>query len=114
MHKTQDGTHWIPDTDTFAARLALVRREMGWNIREAERECGISQNLWSNWEAGSAPRDQIKVSEKISKRTGVDLVWLMLGAQRQPSDYKVEVSRPRKSRPANRADQKAPKGRAKA
>lgn len=104
----------IPTDATFAARLALVRNDMQWNLKEAAVECGFQMNAWGNWEAGGMPRGYQEVCEKISKRTGIDVVWLMMGSQRQPSDYKVEVSRPRRSRPANRADQKAPKGRAKA
>lgn len=76
--RTPDTT-WIPDTGTFGARLALVRWRMGWNLKEAERECGITQNLWSNWEAGSMPRDYIEAVAKIVWRTRVDRMWLMTG-----------------------------------
>lgn len=70
---------WIPDTNTFGARLALVRWRMGWNLKEAERECDITQNLWSNWETGSMPRNYLEAVAKIVWRTKVDRLWLMTG-----------------------------------
>lgn len=104
--------NWIPTADPFGARLALIRHRMGWNLKEASTECGFTINQWASWETGRMPRDYQEVCEKISKRTGVDLVWLVLGSQRQPSDYQVEVSRPRRSRPANRSDFSGPRTRA--
>ncbi|OOB90323.1 helix-turn-helix domain-containing protein [Rathayibacter sp. VKM Ac-2630] len=70
---------WIPDTASLGARLALVRWRMGWNVKEAERECGISQNLWSGWEAGSQPRNYNAQINRIVLRTQVDKYWLMTG-----------------------------------
>lgn len=70
---------WIPDTSSFAARLALVRWRMGWNVREAERECHISQNSWAGYESGREPRKFIEIVNRIVLRTGVDRVWLMTG-----------------------------------
>lgn len=72
-------TDWVPDTSTFGARLALIRWKMGWNIREAERECGISQNNWSGWEQGKAPRKIVEVVSSIHWATGVSRDWLMFG-----------------------------------
>ena len=71
--------NWIPDTSTFGARLALVRWRMGWNLREAERECNITQNLWGGWEDGKEPRNFIEIVNRIVLRTGVEKVWLMTG-----------------------------------
>ena len=70
---------WIPDTTTLGARLALTRWKMGWNIGEAERECGLSQNSWANWESGAEPRKFIETVGKIAWRTKVDRIWLMTG-----------------------------------
>lgn len=83
---------WVPDTADFGARLALVRWRLGWNVREAERECNISQNLWSNWEHGSMPRNLIEVVNRVVLRTGVNRVWLMTGEgspepDQRPTDY---------------------------
>jgi transcriptional regulator with XRE-family HTH domain len=69
----------ILDASEFGARLALVRWHMGWNISEAEKACGISQNTWANWEKGSRPRDFQKATESIAEKASVDLVWLMTG-----------------------------------
>jgi len=77
---TQTTSAWVPDLGSYGARLALVRQHMGWNMKEAARECGLPQNSWLGWEStGHNPRDFVRVSEAISKRTGVDLVWLMTG-----------------------------------
>lgn len=76
---TKPEANWIPDASTFGARLALVRWRMGWNIREAERECGLSQNTWAGWEHGATPRDFVEVVSKIHWATGVNRVWLMTG-----------------------------------
>lgn len=70
---------WIPDTAAFGARLALVRWKMGWNIAEAERECGTTQNLWANWEAGSMPRQLVEVAGKIAWASKVNRNWLLTG-----------------------------------
>lgn len=72
--------NWIPDTESFGARLALVRWRMGWNLAEAERECGMSQNTWGNWETGAKPRDFIEAVSKIVWRTKVNRYWLIDGA----------------------------------
>ena len=71
--------NWIPDASTLGARLALVRWRMGWNMKEAERECNLTQNSWSKWEDGVSPRNYIEVINRIVLRTGVNKVWLMDG-----------------------------------
>ena len=70
---------WIPTTDTFGARLALVRNAMGWNMKEAADECGINPTSWGNWEQGSRPRDLLKAVTDIAHKTGVDREWLLWG-----------------------------------
>lgn len=102
--------NWIPTADPFGARLALIRQKMQWNLKEASIECGFTINQWASWEAGRMPRGYQDVCQQISKRTGVDLVWLMLGSQSQPSDYKSTVSNTRSRPPKNRAAT-APKNR---
>lgn len=87
-------TAWIPDTSSFGARLALVRWKMGWNIAEAERECGTTQNLWANWEAGSMPRQLVEIVTKIAWNSKVDRNWLLTGdgspePNPRPNGYKV-------------------------
>ena len=84
--------NWIPRTDTFAARLALVRHAMQWNLKEASVECGFAMNQWPSWESGRMPRDYQRVCETIAKRTGTDLIWLTFGTEPQTSDYKSPVS----------------------
>jgi hypothetical protein len=77
--QSSETPNWIPDTDAFGARLALVRWKLGWNLAEAERECALSQNTWGNWEAGAMPRNFIEAISKIAWRTKVDRYWLMDG-----------------------------------
>ena len=80
MHQT---TGWTVNDATFAARLALVRMRMGWNMKEAARECGLNAQTWRLWEIdGITPRDQVKVAKQISTRTGCDYLWLLLGPDR--------------------------------
>ena len=39
------------------ARLKQWREARGWSVARAARECGISRNTWTAWEAGrQAPR----------------------------------------------------------
>lgn len=79
MNNTHMEPNWIPDFSTFGARLALIRWRMGWNIREAERECHLSQNTWGNWEEGALPRDLNSVANRIVLRTQVAKYWLLTG-----------------------------------
>lgn len=89
--------NWIPDTSTFAARLALVRWRMGWNVREAERECNISQNSWAGYENGREPRKFVEIVNRIVLRTGVNKVWLLTGEGSpepgEPADVTVKSRR---------------------
>ena len=71
---------WVP-ADTWGSRIAQVRQHLGWNIKEAAQECGLSAESWRQWEKlGTRPRDQEVVAEAISKATGCSYVWLMVGA----------------------------------
>ncbi len=79
MSPNISGGAWIPTTATFAARLALVRHRMGWNLKEAATECGLAMNAWARFEDGIAPRNLIETVDKISARTGVDRFWLTFG-----------------------------------
>lgn len=107
---------WIPDEHTFGARLALLRRQMRWNVAEASTECGLPLNSWRRYEGGNRPRDLVDVVSKISSRTGVDRMWLMFGerpdpdSNREPTDYKAVVPRPKRSltRPPARPDARRP------
>lgn len=84
-------SNWIPDTSTFGARLALVRWRMGWNLREAERECNLSQNSWGAYETGRDPRRFVEVVNRIVLRTGVNRVWLMTGEGSPEPQREVSV-----------------------
>lgn len=74
---------WIPNPDTFGARLALVRQRMGWNIAEAARECGLNGESWRLWEQGRIPSRQAEIAQAISERTGADLYWLAFDPPRR-------------------------------
>lgn len=94
MHNDTSAKNWIPDVSTFGARLALVRWRMGWNMKEAERECNITQNAWSKWEDGALPRNYVEIVNRVVLRTGVDKMWLMTGEgspepNRELVDYKA-------------------------
>lgn len=67
--------------DTFGVRLAILRADLGgWNVKRAADACGINDQSWRTWEAGTAkPRDLEGVCRSIADATGVDYVWLMVG-----------------------------------
>lgn len=67
--------------DTFGARLAIVRQYVGgWNVKRAATACGLDDQRWRNWEAGTnTPRDYPEVCRAISDALGISYEWLMLG-----------------------------------
>lgn len=69
---------WVP-TDTFGSRLALIRQHFGWNVLEAATACGLNDQTWRNWEAGTSPRGMDKVARQIADATGCDYRWLLVG-----------------------------------
>lgn len=82
--------NWVP-TDTWGARLAIVRQKMGWNYTEAGKECGINATSWHNWEDGGGCRQMHRIAHKIARRTGVSFTWLVAGGpmpQPDPDDVK--------------------------
>lgn len=112
MTDTPTMARWVPETTTFRARLALIRRQMGWNLREASTECGLAPNAWARYEQLMSPRDIFGTVDKIVERTGVDRMWLLTGVPAgQPSDYKATVrlrSASPKQRPRSRTDARRP------
>lgn len=73
-------SRWVPTTGTFGARLALLRHEMRWNLKEAALACGVPQASWREWELkGRDPRGLQEIVAKIAERTGVDDYWLLTG-----------------------------------
>lgn len=106
---------WVPTTDTFGARLALVRHQMGWNMAEAAKACGVSESTWGGWERdGRSPHGLAQVAAAIARASGCDDVWLMKGKE-QTRDYKGPVSTvwaPSARRtPPTRTGNRAPRGR---
>ena len=70
----------MPDANTFAARLAMIRHQMGWNLKEAALACGFPPGSWREWELHARnPRGLAEIAERIAERTGVDEYWLMTG-----------------------------------
>lgn len=70
---------WVP-ADTFADRLARIRRVKGWNFMEAGRETGLSGKSWRLWEQHDRqPYNLLEVATKISAASGVSLIWLLTG-----------------------------------
>lgn len=77
---TTPSAPWVPETDSFAVRLVLVRHKMGWNAKEAALACGIKAQSWREWElSGRRPRDYEGICKQIAARTQCDLIWLMAG-----------------------------------
>ena len=69
---------WIP-SDTLAARIVLVRRELGISQREAATRCGLTYGEWQSMEDGRAARDLPAKVARISLALDVDRDWLMWG-----------------------------------
>lgn len=71
---------WVPTDATFAARLAMVRHRMGWNLKDAALVCGIAPATWRLWELeGTQPRDLLAVCKPIAARAHCEYWWLVLG-----------------------------------
>lgn len=82
---------WVP-TDTFGARLALVRQHLGgWNVTRAADLCGISDQNWARWEKGGDCRGYTRICRKIADATGCNLDWLMKGGPILPSTFSWNV-----------------------
>lgn len=75
---TQTTTRWVP-SDTFGARLALLRRQLRLTTEEIADLCGLNRGTWQTWEKGASPRNMNAVVAAISLATGVDKDWLMWG-----------------------------------
>ncbi|WFF07219.1 hypothetical protein O7622_01060 [Micromonospora sp. WMMD1076] len=74
--------NWKPDTSAFGARLALLRWQLNFNMKEAALVCGFPAQSWRTWELdGTSPRDIVAVARQIADRTRCDYLWLLLGEQ---------------------------------
>lgn len=83
---------WTANDGTFAARLALIRQRMNWNVKEAALACGIPPQSWRTWESGAMPQGRMYFArcEQIAQVTGCDYGWLV---DRRPSGS-VKVTGP--------------------
>ena len=66
-------------TDTLAARLILLRHELGWTQREATHETGVPYGVWQGMESGRETRGLDRHVAAIVKASGYDRDWLMWG-----------------------------------
>lgn len=100
---TQIHGKFVPRTNTFGARLALIRWQMGWNMKEAALACGFSQQSWRGWELqGHDPRGFADVAERIAERTGVDEYWILTGKEpAAPTDPDGGVPNPKSKAVSN-------------
>jgi hypothetical protein len=86
----EDVTSWRP-RDTFAARLRLIRGELGIDISQAATRCGLPIATWSYWERkGANPRDLLDVVLRIEHALHVDRDWLMWGGPLERRDPDAE------------------------
>lgn len=74
---------WRP-SDSFGARLLLIRKELGLSQEEAALRCGLEAGSWSKWENGTSPRALPVVVHKIVSALGVDRDWLIWGGELAP------------------------------
>lgn len=73
----------IPE-ETLAARLVLIRHELGKSQREAAEETGVPYGTWQGMEIGRATRELDQHIRKIAETYGYDPVWLMWGTRVGP------------------------------
>lgn len=80
VNMSTETTHaWRP-TDTLAARLILMRRELGLSQREAAEKAGIPFGQWQGMEDGHRqPRGLDVKIQRIALAFNVDRNWLMWG-----------------------------------
>lgn len=87
---------WTADDSSLGARLALVRHRMGWNVKEAAKECGVPAASWRSWEEGAQPRRLLDILRGIAERTGCDYMWLLMGpratSEQHPAPRPVELA----------------------
>ena len=50
---------------------------MRWNVSQAARACGVSDESWRNWERGHSPRNEVAVARQIAEATGCSIEWLL-------------------------------------
>jgi transcriptional regulator with XRE-family HTH domain len=65
--------------DTFAARLVLLRHDLGLTQQQAAELTGVGRAAWNTWENGRIPQRQAEIAKKIADKTGYDLRWLLYG-----------------------------------
>lgn len=70
--------------DTLAARLVLIRHELGISQRKAAEDTGVPYGTWQGMEMGRATRDLNDHVRKIADAYGYDPVWIMWGTQSGP------------------------------
>jgi transcriptional regulator with XRE-family HTH domain len=80
MTVVQSETGWVPSTESFGARLALVRNHLGLNVAKAAELAGEDDSNWQNWERGVKPRDMVDKARKISEALGCNFLWLLTGS----------------------------------
>jgi transcriptional regulator with XRE-family HTH domain len=75
---------WVP-ADTLAARLILVRHQLGLSQREAAEQAGVGFGAWQSWESGRAPRNAVTVLAQVADRLRLRRDWLLFGGPLVPS-----------------------------
>jgi transcriptional regulator with XRE-family HTH domain len=81
-HGERTDTGWVPDDETLAARLAMIRHQKKWGgAARAGEVCGVSAETWRSWENGTNknPRNFEAIVAKIARKSGCDVGWLYGG-----------------------------------
>lgn len=72
--------------DTLAARLVLVRRQLGLTQREAAERCGLTFGEWQSMEDGRQARGLNSKIQRIALGLRVNRNWLMWGGPLTPPE----------------------------
>ena len=102
---------WVPSDATFAARLAMIRHQLGWNLKEAARACAVPAQSWRQWEIdGMLPRNQVTVAKQIAGAAGCDYLWLLAGPEGRGGKLTRGADHGRVVAPAGRPGSAAARG----
>lgn len=80
---------WVP-SDTLAARVIVLRSQLGMSRRQFATHTGLTENQLQGIEEGRSPQKLPQKIQMICDATGVSRDWLMWGGPLKASDPRQE------------------------
>jgi transcriptional regulator with XRE-family HTH domain len=87
--------------DTLAARLVLLRHELGWTQRDAAAKTGVPYGTWQGMESGRETRSLDRHVAAIAIVSGYSRDWLMWGGTLEPTPFDHPGDSPKVTRYTN-------------